>query len=338
MNKFRLYFILPVLALLVFSCKDKGDDLPDPEIVRDFSVQYLEDIKNIETYLKTHYIESVVDNPGFNDDQDVNILAIPSNNTTAVPLFDDPRLEFRDVEEHLITYRVYYIKLREGNPDEKPSRVDAVLPSYRGSFLSGAGDGAVAATQFTYIPFAQSYLPFSSVIRGWVEVLTQFGTGTADATPSPDPAAYDNFGAGVMFIPSGLAYYNSPPLGAGIPKYVPLMFTFKLYAIQRLDQDGDGIPSYLEDTNHNGIFTDDDTDGDGIFDYLDTDDDGDGYLTRMETKKPEGAPYTGDSKYYPYDPIISSDPTKNETAGVPDCSGNTTSSTRLRKYLDPTCH
>jgi hypothetical protein len=45
---------------------------------------------------------------------------------------------------------------------------------------------------------------------------------------------------GVMFIPSRLAYYS----GSGsIPTYVPLIFKFKLFAISRLDQDGDGIPS-----------------------------------------------------------------------------------------------
>jgi hypothetical protein len=29
--------------------------------------------------------------------------------------------------------------------------------------------------------------------------------------------------------------------------YSPLVFSFKLFELQRLDQDGDGIPSYLED-------------------------------------------------------------------------------------------
>jgi hypothetical protein len=33
---------------------------------------------------------------------------------------------------------------------------------------------------------------------------------------------------------------------------VPLIFKFKLFAISRLDQDGDGIPSYLEDLNGDG--------------------------------------------------------------------------------------
>jgi hypothetical protein len=38
------------------------------------------------------------------------------------------------------------------------------------------------------------------------------------------------------------------PLGYYTARYVPsTFFSFKLFELQRLDQDGDGIPSYLED-------------------------------------------------------------------------------------------
>ncbi len=49
-----------------------------------------------------------------------------------------------------------------------------------------------------------------------------------------------------------------------------------------LEDDNDGIPAELEDINGNGDLTDDDTDGDGIPNYLDEDDDGDNVLTRLE--------------------------------------------------------
>jgi hypothetical protein len=49
---------------------------------------------------------------------------------------------------------------------------------------------------------------------------------------------YNNFGAGVMF-----SFHSHYTTGSGsIPTYVPLIFKFKLFAISRLDQDGDGIP------------------------------------------------------------------------------------------------
>ena len=46
--------------------------------------------------------------------------------------------------------------------------------------------------------------------------------------------------------------------------------------------DNDGIPAYLEDLNGNGDLNDDDTDGDGIPNYMDVDDDGDNVLTVSE--------------------------------------------------------
>lgn len=51
--------------------------------------------------------------------------------------------------------------------------------------------------------------------------------------------------------------------------------------IQEQDDD-DGVPAELEDINNNGNLFDDDSDGDGIPDFLDTDDDNDNVLTRIE--------------------------------------------------------
>jgi hypothetical protein len=128
-----------------------------------------------------------------------------------------------------------------------------------------------------------------------------------------EPVSYNNFGAGVMFIPSGLGYYNIAT--TTIPAYAQLMFEFKLYKVQRSDNDSDGILSNDEDLNGNGIFTDDDTDGDGIYNFVDSDDDGDGYLTRNEIK------YTLNNVtyLYPYNGAAVNDPDTpiDETRGVP---------------------
>ncbi|WP_111307575.1 hypothetical protein [Confluentibacter sediminis] len=52
--------------------------------------------------------------------------------------------------------------------------------------------------------------------------------------------------------------------------------------------DNDGIPAALEDINGNGNLEDDDTDRDGIPNYLDIDDDGDNVLTKDENPDPNG--------------------------------------------------
>lgn len=48
------------------------------------------------------------------------------------------------------------------------------------------------------------------------------------------------------------------------------------------EDDGDGIPAEMEDINGNGNLYDDDTDGDGVPNFLDPDDDGDNVLTSTE--------------------------------------------------------
>ncbi len=185
--------------------------------------------------------------------------------------------------------------------------------------------------------------------------MPQFKTGTArahlSANGKPDGTLdYYDFGAGVMFIPSGLAYYN---IGSGtIPAYSPLVFSFKLYNVQRLDQDNDGVFSYQEDLNNDGFVrvlssgtaNPDDTDKDGIPDFLDVDDDGDNYTIRLEITKPEET-NSGLSKYFPYDPIADdplTTPIETETKGIPEYSAagtpDYTSPTRKRIHVDKEHH
>jgi len=129
---------------------------------------------------------------------------------------------------------------------------------------------------------------------------------------------------------------------------------------------GDGVPDYLEDVNGDGYLYDfrnttkypnppkeliDDTDGDGIADFVDLDDDGDGFTTRFELTKPtsevgivDGINY-GIRLYYPWDPMVDNPATPNvdetEPRGIPRRpTGALTdpskpeSSTNVKKYVE----
>jgi hypothetical protein len=228
------------------------------------------------------------------------------------------------------------------------------MTSYRGDYLERTGTSGttvttVTATKFEEVVYPQSMISLFTTISGWSETFPIFKTGTYTANADGSITHYD-FGAGVMFLPSGLAYYNT---GSGsIPAYSPLVFSFKLYELQRLDQDNDGIPSYLEDLNGDGyvrvlatgVVNPDDTDGDGVPNFLDVDDDGDNYTTRLEITKPAGT-NSGLSAYFPYDPIVDNPLTtaiETETKGVPEYSAagtpDYTTPTRLRIYLDKAHH
>lgn len=310
------------MTLILFSCGKADDDITYEQL-RYYGPQYATEKAMIENYLKSHYIEQLVSNPGQPDDQDIKISPIPQGDTSKVALWDSPMLHYKDVDFNLLTYRVYYLTLREG-VGESPSRVDEVLTAYTGYYLSTDGSATID-TRFEYTPTPNAYFGLTATIKGWQEIMTLFKKGTATPGEGPNPVVYNDFGAGVMFVPSALAYYNTAKATSDtsitIPSYSPLMFSFKMYDMRRLDQDNDGVLSIYEDRNGNGIFTDDDTDGDGTADYLDVDDDGDGFLTRFEIKHTVNDPINNIlyNFYYPYNGAATDDPATlfDDTQGIP---------------------
>lgn len=326
MNKFKFYFIVLITSLSIISCEDDDNEITfDPP--RDYATQYAADITMIEDYLKANYI-TVNNNPGFNNDQDVTISKIDNGQASIYSYLNSstyPKLLMKEVSLHSIVYKLYYLILRPG-VGISPCSVDGVLTSYKGTYLSQTTTtpSEVTATLFEEVKFPQSTLSLYGVITGWSETFPLFKTGTSKIN-TDGTVSYFDFGSGVMFLPSGLAYYN---IGSGpIPAYSPLVFSFKLYNVQRLDQDNDGVFSYQEDLNNDGFVrvlasgtaNPDDTDKDGIPDFLDVDDDGDNYTTRLEITKPEGT-NSGLSKYFPYDPIADDPLTtaiETETKGIP---------------------
>ncbi len=367
MNKVTFYFIVLITTVTLFSCQ-KDDPIAEITPPRAYADQYKTDIADIKEYLDTYYF-TVINNPGKTDDQDVTFTKIPDGGTQrSIMSYKDattyPKLLFRTVKLHDVDYKLYYLVLRPGI-GESPCNVDGVFTAYRGDYLkriaatttAPATPEYISATKFTDVIFPQSFDNLTERIIGWGETFPQFKKGTFTANGDGSVSYYD-FGAGVMFLPSGLGYYNT---GRGdIPAYVPLVFSFKLYEIQRLDQDSDGVPSFQEDLNGDNylyIYSNtlayptppddairyaDDTDKDGIPDFFDVDDDGDNYTTKLEITKPSGSNLLldGPSLYYPFNPIIST-PAKatDEKRGIPsynkvDKTFDYTAAARLRIHLD----
>ncbi|MBS7255726.1 FKBP-type peptidyl-prolyl cis-trans isomerase [Flavobacterium branchiicola] len=326
MNKFKYYFVLLLAGIAIVSCNKKDDDEVVVVPLRDYTEQYKADNDSITKYLKTHYIKEVT------ADFDITFEKIPAGGAQ-VSVWDqqDYPLQNRDVYNDDITYKVYYLVLNEG-VGQNPINTDRINASYVGSLLNGTVFDTSNGIPITFDLFVYDE---KSVIEGWAEIFPKFKTGNS-TTDASGVVTYNNFGAGVMFLPSGLGYYASGQ--TDIPAYSPLMFSFKLMGLARWDHDKDGVFDYNEDVNGDGYTYNladkvkypnppaalklvDDTDGDGTPDFLDIDDDGDGYTTLFEITKPTGAPVTGISKYYPYDPIPDSPVTPNvdetETWGIP---------------------
>lgn len=337
-NVFKVVLLF-VLSIMAIGCS-KNDD-PELAPIRDYATQYASDLDSIQKFLKTHTI-TVINNSGFTNDQDVTYTVVPALDPTSIwgsnaTTHNANVLELPVVKDG-ITYIIYYLQLRQGfGPTSKsPCNLDSVLTAYKGQLMNAA------MSVFDSNDFPQSYFNLSAVIRGWSEIFPKFKTGSY-VSNTDGTVSYTDFGAGVMFVPSGLAYYSNS--ASDVPSYSPLIFNFKLYEVQRNDNDGDGIYSYQEDINGDGYIRDndttyeDDTDHDGTPDAFDVDDDADATLTKEEIKYI----VAGNTYYYPYNGAAIDDLATlliDERQGIPSCgtSPDYTTPTRLRKHLDATCH
>jgi FKBP-type peptidyl-prolyl cis-trans isomerase FkpA len=304
MNKFFKIIILLGFGVLISSCH-KTDPVVEVTI-RDYAEQYTTDMSTIETYLKTHKMTVAT-----NYDVTFDKTTIPSQSIWGAGTTHGSNLLERSVISNGVTYIIYYIKLRQGDTTLgiKPCNVDAVLAAYKGRLMDDVNVNAAITgstpdygTVFDSSDNPLDYFGLDSVIKGWSEIFPQFNSGTYVSNPN-GTFTYNDFGAGVMFVPSGLAYFAST-VGT-IPAYSPLIFNFKFLKAKRYDHDNDGILDYQEDISGpsgipdgyvyqvvSGVTNYDDTDSDGYPDYLDYDDDGDNFLTKTEIKDPAtGLPY-----------------------------------------------
>ncbi len=298
MNKFRLFFILLITSLLLFSCnKNTVDDIV-PVPIKDYAEQYEADKKAIDSYLDNHYIVKTI----VNGEVDVTFAKIAADDKTSISIRKNTEFPLQvlklkndtktfDKDGKLVNdfeYNVNYININEGD-GVQPKTIDSTFTAYRGSTL----DNNVFDENSNYVWSTYPSLE-SSFISGYRQFVSQLKT--AKRTINPDgTATYGTSGAGVVFLPSGLGYYQGA--SAKIPAYSPLIFRIRIKTLRERDHDGDGILSKFEDFidvltgNYKGDYFGLDTDGDNIPNFGDTDDDGDGILTKLETKKDTNGKY-----------------------------------------------
>ena len=335
-NILRIVIFL-VLVGGTISC-NKDDGASNDVILRDRQEVYDEDIAEIRTYLKKHYIDEN-DNFKVKEITDVNTQTSIWENTTypidSMEVKNDVRTSnFTDgASSDVVDYKLYYVVLNEGG-GVNPTHVDSVFTAYKGWNLKNeVFDQNNQGVWFTY-PQTTAFDPLS--ISGYRQVLRKIKTEESSSLDSNGLVVHQNYGNVIVFIPSGLAYFNGVIAGES---YNPLVFQIKLFYRKENDHDRDWIRSNNEDLNGDGDFYNDDTDGDKIPNFLDIDDDGDGVVTKTEIKKPVGE--SGILAYYPFNPIAddpsTTDIDETELKAIPSCSGDYTTPTRLRKHLDPSC-
>ena len=268
--KKKLFFLVPVFLLLL-QCKK--EDTSPTYTIRDYSEQVTVDQDLLESYLKTH----TYNYEDFNNESDVNIKldTISDNNSSRLTLFEQAKIKTIDVansEGQITSHNLYYIIAREGS-NENPSVADSVYVSYDGILIDG--------NTFDNRKFP-IWIDLANSLQGFREGVSELRTGkfTENSNGTID---YTSFGVGLFFIPSGIGYFEN--ISAGIPEYSPLIFTVKLMTHTDTDHDNDGILSIFEDIDGDNNPFGDDTDGDNLWNMYDVDDDGDGILTVNELDK-----------------------------------------------------
>lgn len=272
MMKYCKFFgLLVVFSAFIISCN--GDD--DNSVpLRDEEEVYMENEQAIEEYLSSYFFE-VVPAPGDNPlAQEIVIDTIAGENAGKTSIMESDDLKMKEVKQGDITYKLYYLQVRKGAEEAyQPTKADQVIVTYSvENFNGNEFDGSNVPVSFNILGSKGPDL-----IPGFSEALIEFKGASGFEENGDGSVNYnDDFGMGVVFVPAGLAYFNGSP-----SYYKPIMFKFKMLAAIQMDHDGDGIPSYMEDIDNDGIYfeQDEDIDGDGVPNYLDPDDDGDGVLT-----------------------------------------------------------
>lgn len=268
--KFKYILVLFVLGLVLFSCKNDDDDSSDFDVAS----QSIEDDNTLINYLKSHYLN-----------EDGALDTITSGES---PLMNDERLKTQNLTYNDVAYKLYYFVKNEGSTIS-PSGVDSIYATYTGMLL----DSTVFDSKTTFSwNIGSSAAVLSGLIPGWQYGFTNFKGGTL-VQNEDESFDFEDYGEGILFIPSGLAYGNTA--SGLIEKNSPLIFEIALKNVNLIDHDYDGIDSKFEDLNGDNNLSNDDTDGDEIPNYYDNDDDGDGVLTIDEDANGDGDPTNDDT-------------------------------------------
>lgn len=287
--KLRTFFLFfGIFALIITSCEEDEEGSVVTIEIRDPEEVAVENLDEIENFMDTHYYE-LQENPTNPNFRIFTFGPIEGENEDRPPISESPFLMDTTIIQRDVSYKLYYLKFREGNPEErKPKFVDSTLVTYQGLTLDNVNFDAAPNP---------IWFDITNNIRGFQELLTKLsGASGYEENPDGTVTFNDDFGKGVVFIPSGLAYFSAPPSGSSIEPYKPIIFSVQLYKSRENDHDLDGIPSYKEDLNNNGRINEsatsedvgDDLDGDGLANFVDEDDDGDGVLTIDEISDDEG--------------------------------------------------
>ncbi len=284
----KLFLLLITSFLVLYSCKKDDDEATVED--RDYKEQYVLDEQLIEDYLKTHFYNYEDFETVNLNNVEITLDSIYGENSNKIPLYDQiikKKVPVIDKNGDQVDHNLYYLLSKSGL-GQKPSNVDSAYVSYEGSLLNGK------VFDRRKVPV---WFDLAALIKGFRFGISEFQSGEYSLNIN-GTINFNNYSIGLLFIPSGLAYFSSAQ--TDIPEYSPLIFKISLFTINESDHDFDGILSKNEDINKDGDPLNDDSNGNSIPNMYDNDDDGDGILTKNEyDENQDGIPDDSDSDLIP---------------------------------------
>lgn len=309
--------VLACITLGLFSCKK--DDNSSKIVKRDYAEVYAKDIKSIESFLKSHKITvNGANDISYSQATNGTIWDQPDYVLKSIELTNDSRSNDSKTKyttsgetDDKVIYKVYYLVINEGGGNS-PVSYDDVYTNYSAYTLENKLVDKNNIGFWSSFP-NQGNGSYAEVISGFRQILSQIKTAESISVNPDGSYTATNPGRVVVFLPSGLGYFNHAQ--NNISAYTPLIFDITLLSLKEIDHDNDGILTKYEDVDGDGNIWNDDTDGDRKPNFLDSDDDADGKLTREEIT------YTIDGQQFLY-----------EFESIPTCPSGT-----IKKHLDPNC-
>ena len=230
--KYNIVFIC-ALIISVISCSPDEEDTTVSVPENDRTEQQVIDNDALVVYLNTHFYNSTeviaLANPTMADVVITELLegeTLPTDATLLMTAVETKTTTYLDVE-----YEYYILRINQGGGSNRPNFSDNVRVSYSGNLLNEEiFDSSVIPKVFDLVN--------PDIIPGWRKVFPEFNVASS-FTSNSGLVTFENYGMGVMFLPSGLGFYAA--FQTSIPSYSNLVFKFELYQSQVNDHDLDEI-------------------------------------------------------------------------------------------------
>ncbi|HLW14684.1 MAG TPA: hypothetical protein VKX30_04215 [Flavobacteriaceae bacterium] len=229
----KVILALFAVSVLVISCKKDDDNKDESLKPRDRGEEAIAAQNQIEEYL-TNYAYNYEDfeSPVEGFDYRVVIDSILPG-SDKIPLIE--QVEYKMVEdpyEPEVKYKLYYLKVAQG--EGKP--VDGAEAAHITYEVWNLETNELLEQTNSSEPKA-FVIDNKSTNAGLKEALKEFNASDGFIENEDGTISYQDYGIGAVFVPSGLAFFNNPPLSTPIGYYNQLIYTFHVIGVSEKDED-----------------------------------------------------------------------------------------------------